>query len=96
MAEDTALPLTLGFVGLGAMGKPMVINLANKLPSGAIIHVHDVVEVAVEELCASYPNRVIRCANAKEVAENSVCHGGQMLESETTPSNKPKPPQSSP
>jgi 3-hydroxyisobutyrate dehydrogenase-like beta-hydroxyacid dehydrogenase len=73
MAEDTALPLTLGFVGLGAMGKPMVINLANKLPSGAIVHVHDVVEAAVEELCASYPNRVVRCANAKEVAENSVC-----------------------
>ncbi len=63
---------SVGFIGLGAMGKPMAGHLANKLPTNSLIHVFDVVEAAVDELCKEYPNRVIKSANAKAVAEKSV------------------------
>jgi len=69
---DSSLPKSVGFIGLGLMGKPMVVNLAEKLPAGSRIHVHDVVTAAVDELCASYPDRVVRCTSAREVTEKSV------------------------
>ena len=62
----------VGFIGLGAMGKPMAGNLAKKLPPDSLIHVFDVVQAAVDELCTEFPNRVVKSANAKEVAEKSV------------------------
>ncbi|RFU25124.1 hypothetical protein B7463_g11211, partial [Scytalidium lignicola] len=61
----------LGFIGLGAMGKPMARHLANKLPQGTRIHVFDVVQTVVDEFCAEFPERIIKGANAKEVAESS-------------------------
>jgi 3-hydroxyisobutyrate dehydrogenase len=70
-ADDSALPKLVGFIGLGLMGKPMVENLAKKLPPGSRIHVHDVVTAVVDELCASYPDTVSRCTSAKEVTEKS-------------------------
>ncbi|OIW29025.1 hypothetical protein CONLIGDRAFT_598861 [Coniochaeta ligniaria NRRL 30616] len=69
--DTSALPNSVGFIGLGLMGKPMVVNLAKKLPPGARIHVHDVVTAVVDELCASYPDRIIRCTSAREVTEKS-------------------------
>ncbi len=63
---------SLGFIGLGAMGKPMAGHLANKLPANTIIYVFDTVEAAVDELCTEFPNRVVKSANAKTVAEKSV------------------------
>lgn len=68
---DSPLPRSLGFIGLGLMGKPMVENLAKKLPPGSQIHVHDVVAAAVDQLCTSYPDIIIRCTSAKEVTERS-------------------------
>jgi 3-hydroxyisobutyrate dehydrogenase-like beta-hydroxyacid dehydrogenase len=62
----------LGFIGLGAMGKPMVSHLANKLPSDSRIWVYDVVEKVVDELCAEFPERIMKGANAKDVAERVV------------------------
>jgi 3-hydroxyisobutyrate dehydrogenase-like beta-hydroxyacid dehydrogenase len=62
----------LGFIGLGAMGKPMVSHLANKLPSDSRIWVYDVVEKVVDELCAEFPERIIKGANAKDVAQQVV------------------------
>ncbi|KAH3970375.1 hypothetical protein HBI56_131130 [Parastagonospora nodorum] len=59
----------LGFIGLGAMGKPMVSHLANKLPADSRIWVYDVVEKVVDELCAEFPERIIKGANAKDVAQ---------------------------
>jgi 3-hydroxyisobutyrate dehydrogenase len=68
---------SVGFIGLGLMGKPMVENLAKKLPSGTCINVHDVLAAAVDELCSSYPERVFRCGSAKEVTEQSVSQPGK-------------------
>jgi ornithine cyclodeaminase/alanine dehydrogenase-like protein (mu-crystallin family) len=62
----------LGFIGLGAMGKPMVTHLANKLPIGSRIWVYDVVGKVVDELCAEFPDRVVKGANAKDVAQQVV------------------------
>ncbi|MCJ1327018.1 hypothetical protein MMC10_003684 [Thelotrema lepadinum] len=62
---------TFGFIGLGAMGTPMVQNLAEKLPTGIKIYVFDVVEKAVDGLCSQCPNRVLKTQSAREVAEKS-------------------------
>ncbi|KAF1917643.1 NAD binding domain of 6-phosphogluconate dehydrogenase-domain-containing protein [Ampelomyces quisqualis] len=60
----------LGFIGLGAMGKPMVTHLAHKLPPASRIWVYDVLQPVVDDLCEEFPERVLKCANAKEVAEH--------------------------
>lgn len=74
---------TLGFIGLGAMGKPMVVHLANKLPPESRIYVFDVVEKVVDDLCAQFPNRVLKGSSAKDVAQQVVSHvitgGGRVL-----------------
>ena len=63
---------TLGFIGLGAMGKPMLVHLANKLPPESRIYVYDVVEAVVDEMCARFPNRVYKATSAKDVAHQVV------------------------
>ncbi|KAF2006081.1 hypothetical protein P154DRAFT_615981 [Amniculicola lignicola CBS 123094] len=60
---------TLGFIGLGAMGKPMLVHLADKLPPESRIYVFDVVEAVVDEMCSKYPHRVLKASSAKEVAQ---------------------------
>lgn len=62
----------VGFIGLGAMGKPMAGHLAKKLPPDTVIYVFDVMQAAVDELRSEFPGRVVKSANAKEVAEKSV------------------------
>lgn len=64
---------TLGFIGLGAMGKPMLEHLANKLPKESRIWVYDVVEQVVDEVCAAFPNRVLKGMSAADVAQHVVC-----------------------
>jgi pyrroline-5-carboxylate reductase len=64
----------LGFIGLGAMGKPMVSHLATKLPPESQIWVYDVVEQAMDDICAEYPDRIQKGANAKDVAQQVVGH----------------------
>jgi 3-hydroxyisobutyrate dehydrogenase len=54
------------------MGKPMVINLAKKLPKGSQIHVYDIVMAVVDETVALFPDSIFKCASAKEVAEKCV------------------------
>ena len=69
------LPSSVGFIGLGAMGRPMVANLASQLPASSNIYVHDVMPTAADEvqkLCASLPVTIINCSNSKEVAIKSV------------------------
>lgn len=63
----------LGFIGLGAMGAPMLSHLAKKLPEDSRIWVYDVVEQAVDDICAEFPNRVLKGKNAKDVAQQAVC-----------------------
>jgi 3-hydroxyisobutyrate dehydrogenase-like beta-hydroxyacid dehydrogenase len=62
----------LGFIGLGAMGKPMVTHLANKLPPESRIWVYDVVQDVVDDLCAEFPERLVKGASAKDVAQQAV------------------------
>lgn len=65
---------TLGFVGLGAMGRPMVDRLAKKLPEETKIFIFDVVEKILDEVCAEFPEKVSKCADAREVADKSVLY----------------------
>ncbi|CAO2650105.1 Nn.00g013970.m01.CDS01 [Neocucurbitaria sp. VM-36] len=60
---------TLGFIGLGAMGKPMLEHLANKLPPESRIWVYDVAEQVVHDVCDTFPERVLRGKSAKDVAQ---------------------------
>jgi 3-hydroxyisobutyrate dehydrogenase len=62
----------IGFIGLGAMGAPMVGHLANKLSPDISIHVFDVVRSIVEELVNQFPNKIHAEKNSKDVAEKSV------------------------
>ncbi|KAK3373034.1 NAD binding domain of 6-phosphogluconate dehydrogenase-domain-containing protein [Lasiosphaeria ovina] len=71
MSSDSSLPIAMGFVGLGAMGKPMATNLAKALPAGAHLYVHDIVAAAVNELHALFPTIVVKCGSAREVAQNA-------------------------
>ncbi|KAL2011656.1 hypothetical protein VTN00DRAFT_4374 [Thermoascus crustaceus] len=62
---------SVGFIGLGAMGAPMVRHLAAKLPHGTPIFVFDVVESIVDDICTQHPGRIFKSTNAKDVAEKS-------------------------
>jgi len=64
---------SIGFIGLGMMGVPMVENVIKKTDNDTRIFVNDVVESPVRQLCEQFTTRVRSCANAKEVADNSVC-----------------------
>lgn len=68
MADYSAI----GFIGLGAMGAPMVGHLANKLSPEISIHVFDVVQSIVEELVDQFPSKIFAEKNSKDVAEKSV------------------------
>ncbi len=77
MARDNSdsQPKSIGFIGLGAMGKPMVMNLAKSLVPSSHIYLNDVVVDVMDEvikLCTELPITIVKCANAKEVTERSV------------------------
>jgi 3-hydroxyisobutyrate dehydrogenase len=64
---------SIGWIGLGLMGVPMVENLIKKTPESTQFHLYDVNEVAVQELSARYPERSHQAKSSREVAEKSVC-----------------------
>jgi pyrroline-5-carboxylate reductase len=64
---------SLGFVGLGSMGVPMVENLIKKTSEITKVYVYDVVDDPVRQLCSQYPGRVEQGKNARNVAEKAVC-----------------------
>ena len=64
---------SIGFIGLGLMGVPMVENVIKKTNSNVRIYVNDVVEDPVKYLCDQYPDRVEKCETAKNIADKSVC-----------------------
>jgi 3-hydroxyisobutyrate dehydrogenase len=70
----------VGFIGLGAMGMPMARHLVTKLPSETHIYVFDIAQALVEQLCAEFPSKVFKCANAKDAAEKTVRHTIHSLE----------------
>ena len=61
-----------GFIGLGAMGLPMAKHLASKLLEQNQIYVFDVEDEAMNKLNDEFPEMVVKCRSAKEVAENTV------------------------
>ncbi|KAH7130224.1 NAD binding domain of 6-phosphogluconate dehydrogenase-domain-containing protein [Dendryphion nanum] len=69
--SETFKNSALGFIGLGAMGKPMLTHLAHKLPAESRIYIFDVVTQVVDELCAEFPDRVRKGSSAKDVAERA-------------------------
>jgi 3-hydroxyisobutyrate dehydrogenase-like beta-hydroxyacid dehydrogenase len=64
---------SIGWIGLGLMGVPMIENLINKTPSSTQFYIHDIDEAAVEKLSKKYPERAFRSKSSKELAEKSVC-----------------------
>lgn len=64
---------SIGFVGLGAMGRPMATHLAKKLPDSTRIYVFDVAQSVVDDFVNEYPNKVFKGESAKDVADKSVC-----------------------
>jgi 3-hydroxyisobutyrate dehydrogenase len=68
MADYSAI----GFIGLGAMGAPMVGHLANKVPPETSIHVFDVVQSVAEDWVNQFPSKIHAEKNSKDVAEKSV------------------------
>lgn len=62
----------LGFIGLGAMGEPMLSHLATKLPEDSRIWVYDVIERTVDDVCAKFPEKVLKGMSAKDVAQQAV------------------------
>lgn len=69
---DLAKVSGLGFVGLGAMGLPMAGHLAAKLPAHVRVYVYDINTASVDQLHSEFPDRVVKCASAKDVADRSV------------------------
>lgn len=63
---------SIGFIGLGIMGFPMLENLIQKLPNDMRYYVYDVSTPAMDAFCAQHPTKVHACANAREVADKSV------------------------
>ena len=63
---------SIGFIGLGAMGFPMAKHLANKLPSETPIYVFDVAKEAMDNFCAEFPKKIVKCGSAREVAQQTV------------------------
>jgi len=59
---------SIGFIGLGIMGKGMVKNLINKLTEATFVVYNRSIE-ASEELKSLYPERVVVASSAKEVVE---------------------------
>ncbi|PYH92319.1 6-phosphogluconate dehydrogenase C-terminal domain-like protein, partial [Aspergillus ellipticus CBS 707.79] len=50
---------SVGFIGLGAMGKHMASQLALKLPPNARLHIYDIARAPMEELTSKYPTTQI-------------------------------------
>lgn len=71
MSEAT-LPQHFGFIGLGAMGFPMALNLSKKAPGPKTINIYDVNADSLKRATAAAVDCFNICSSAKEVAEKSV------------------------
>lgn len=66
----TATYDTLGFIGLGTMGEPMIGNLVRKLPN-CHVYIHDLLGDVMDRVSIKY-RQAQKCRSSKEVAEKSV------------------------
>lgn len=63
---------SIGFVGLGVMGYPMVKNLVKKLPQPVNVYVFDLVTQQMHVLSSHSNGKVEPCGSAKDVADKVV------------------------
>lgn len=63
---------SIGFIGLGVMGYPMVENLAKKLPQPVNVYLFDVVTQPMHMLSLQSNGKVKPCGSAKDVADKAV------------------------
>lgn len=77
MADEIS---SIGFIGLGLMGLPMVQNLIKKTPETTKFFVYDVVDDAVKKLCEEHSTRATAMKSSREVAEQAV---GRILPTST-------------
>ncbi|KAF8893404.1 6-phosphogluconate dehydrogenase [Infundibulicybe gibba] len=72
---NTNLPRTFGWVGLGAMGYPMAIQLRRKLPPTAEMFIFDLNEVILQHFISETAQfgRVYATESAREVAQQADC-----------------------
>lgn len=66
-------PLNVGFIGLGAMGFPMAVNLITKLAKGSKLYIFDVSKDAMARFAQLHPESSEICDSPKSVAEKAVC-----------------------
>ncbi|KAF8971173.1 6-phosphogluconate dehydrogenase [Flammula alnicola] len=70
------LPKTFGWIGLGAMGFPMALQLRAKVPPESVLYVYDVDGSAMDrfiEATKECNSKVMVVSNAREVTERSEC-----------------------
>ncbi|KAF2159602.1 hypothetical protein M409DRAFT_70917 [Zasmidium cellare ATCC 36951] len=65
------LPKSIGWIGLGLMGNPMIRNLLKKVSEDTQFYIHDVVRESVERLVEEGNGRVHACESSVEVADKS-------------------------
>ncbi|KAK1485782.1 3-hydroxyisobutyrate dehydrogenase [Colletotrichum abscissum] len=65
-------PLSLGFIGLGAMGLPMASNLVAKVAKGSQTYVYDISETSMKKLIDQAKNADITgCKSPREVSQKA-------------------------
>ncbi|KAF4775467.1 cytochrome p450 [Colletotrichum scovillei] len=65
-------PLSLGFIGLGAMGLPMASNLVAKVAKGSQTYVYDISETSMKKLIDQTKDAVITmCKSPREVSQKA-------------------------
>ncbi|KAL4892220.1 NAD binding domain of 6-phosphogluconate dehydrogenase-domain-containing protein [Aspergillus ambiguus] len=62
---------TIGFIGLGAMGRPMAQQLLAKIPNSTQLYIFDIVEEVMDEFVALNPSKAIAAESPRHVAERS-------------------------
>ncbi|KAF2722999.1 hypothetical protein K431DRAFT_244130 [Polychaeton citri CBS 116435] len=66
-----ALPRTVGWIGLGNMGLPMITNLLEKMDDEVEFYVHDILPELTQKVIDKGNGRIHKCKNAREVADRS-------------------------
>lgn len=77
ISEQAVFPKAFGWIGLGAMGFPMALQLHKHVPAESALYIYDIDRGAMERFAEkakenSAAANVFMMNTAREVAENSV------------------------
>lgn len=64
---------TYGFIGVGAMGCGMALNVRAKIPMNSSFFVFDIDETKIKNLSERAERRVSVATSPKQIAEECVC-----------------------